>query len=91
MSDEITGSSQAMSSRHHYHIRWSHSVDWKPFSTSGEATQVAERIKKSDEGYVIAEERDGECEACRAFRLKARSMFTDHAEADPSSAEHPAH
>ena len=56
----------------HYHIRWSRdsSLDWKPFRTKREATRMAEKIKKPDESYVIAE-RDDECERCKEFKLKA--------------------
>jgi len=57
-----------MNSKHHFHIRWSDSkVDWKAFSTSEEASEVAEHIKKKEETYIV-EEHDGECEPCRAFR-----------------------
>lgn len=56
-----------MNVEHHFHIRWSDSnVDWKAFSTSEEAQEIAESIKKKGESYSI-EEYDGECEPCRAF------------------------
>jgi len=56
----------------HYHIFWSRdsSLDWKPFRTKQEATRTAEKIRKPDESYVIAE-RDDECERCKEFKLKA--------------------
>jgi len=51
----------------HYHIRWSaSSLDWKPFPTKAEATELAEHIKKRGESYVIVE-RDDNCERCKAF------------------------
>jgi len=57
-----------MNSEHHFHIRWSNSkVDWKAFSTSEEARDVADLIKKGDESYIV-EEYDAQCEPCRAFR-----------------------
>lgn len=56
----------------HYHIRWlsDSSLDWKPFRTDEEATKIAERIKKPNEGYVV-ERRDEECERCKEFKLRA--------------------
>jgi len=56
----------------HYHIRWSPDlcIDWKSLSTREEAKQLAERIKKPNESYVVVE-RDDECERCKAFKLKA--------------------
>ena len=54
-----------VNSERHYHIRWSDSnVDWKPFNTSEQAREVAERIKRPNENYII-EEYDGGCERCR--------------------------
>jgi len=51
----------------HYHILWSDSrLDWKPFPTREEAEELAGRIKKPNETYVIVE-RDEECERCRMF------------------------
>jgi hypothetical protein len=51
----------------HYHIRWSDSsLDWKPFSTEIEATELVALIKKRDETYRI-EEFDEECGRCKAF------------------------
>ena len=56
----------------HYHIHWSDdsSLDWKPFPTKAEATELAERIKKTGERYVIVE-RDDKCERCKAFLKQA--------------------
>ena len=57
----------------HYHICWSDSsLDWKPFQTKQEATEVAQLIKKRIESYTIVE-RDTECERCREFNSKAFS------------------
>ncbi len=53
----------------HYHICWSNSsVDWEPFLTKEEATQLAGQIQKPNESYTIVK-RDGECERCKAFKL----------------------
>ena len=62
----------------HYHICWSFdsSLDWQPFQTEEEATEIARRIKKSAESYTIVE-RDGECERCREFNSKAFFAVTE--------------
>jgi hypothetical protein len=59
----------------HYHVRWSSdsSIDWKPFPTEEEATQLAEQIKKPNDSYTIVE-RDDECERCKVFKSKAISQ-----------------
>ena len=47
---------QRTNSEIHYHIRWSDSsLDWKPFPTKEEATQLAAQIKKRKESYTIVE------------------------------------
>ena len=62
---------KTMKSGIHYHIRWSNaSVDWKPFLTEGDATELAGKIKKPNESYIIVE-RDNACERCKEFELKA--------------------
>lgn len=54
----------------HYHIRWADSkIDWQAFPTTDEAVVEAERLKRRDENYSIAEY-DGNCERCE--RLKAK-------------------
>ena len=56
----------------HYHICWSDSsVDWKPFPTREDATELAKTIKKPNESYIIVE-RDGDCERCKEFKLAHR-------------------
>ena len=60
-----------MNSENHYHIRWSNSnLDWKPFPTSEEAAKFAKHLKRPNESYLI-EERDSDCERCRAFKSQA--------------------
>jgi len=56
----------------HYHIQWCSdaSLDWKPFRTKEEATNLAKAIKQPNETYIIAE-RDGECERCKEFKARA--------------------
>lgn len=56
----------------HYHIRWSSnsSLDWEPFATKDEAMEMAGRMKRRKESYVIVE-RDDECERCTAFKSEA--------------------
>ena len=54
----------------HYHILWADSkLDWQAFATASEANAEAERLKRPDEKYVI-QERDGDCERCKALELK---------------------
>ena len=58
----------------HYHIRWSDSsLDWKPFPTKEDATEVAGQIKKPNESYTIVE-RDNECERCKTFKSGSTSF-----------------
>ena len=58
----------------HYHIRWfDSSLDWKAFPTKEGATNLAEKIKRGSERYIIVE-RDGECERCKEFRFKVTSQ-----------------
>jgi len=58
----------------HYHIRWlDSSLDWKPFPTKEGATNLAEKIKRGNERYIIVE-RHGECERCKEFKLRATSQ-----------------
>jgi len=56
----------------HYHIQWSSGLflDWKPFPTKEEATDLAKAIKQPNETYIIAE-RDDECERCKEFKARA--------------------
>lgn len=59
--------------RIHYHICWSDSfLDWKAFSTKEEANDVAGKIKKPKESYVIVERGD-ECEGCQLLKAKAKA------------------
>jgi hypothetical protein len=62
----------------HYYICWAFDspLDWQPFQTKEEATEVARRIKKPAESYTIVE-RDGGCERCREFNSKAFSAVTE--------------
>ena len=68
-----------MNSEKHYHIRWS-TFDWKAFQTSGEATELAVRIKKPNEIYVI-EECDKACEICKAFKSNADATVSTQSRA----------
>jgi len=45
-------------------------LDWKPFPTKEEATDLAKAIKQPNETYIIAE-RDDECERCKEFKARA--------------------
>jgi hypothetical protein len=55
----------------HYHICWSDSsLDWKAFPSREAATKLARKIKQASESYTIVE-RNGECERCKEFKLKA--------------------
>ena len=55
----------------HYHIRWDNSkVDWEAFQTEEEAKAAAERLKRTDENYVI-EKLNGDCQRCNQITLKA--------------------
>jgi hypothetical protein len=57
----------------HYHILWSDSaLDWKPFATEDQATELAGKIKKPEESYTIVE-RHGDCERCKEFNSKGLS------------------
>ena len=56
----------------HYHIRWDDSkIDWQPFQTEDEAVVAAERLKRPNENYTIAE-LDGNCENCRRLNANTR-------------------
>jgi hypothetical protein len=62
---------EPMKSGIHYHIRWSNSsLDWKPFLKEGDASELAGKIKRPNESYIIVE-RDNDCERCKEFELKA--------------------
>ena len=57
----------------HYHIQWSDSsVDWKPFPKKEDAIELARRIRKPNESYMIVE-RDGDCERCKAFKSEGKT------------------
>ncbi|HMK23795.1 MAG TPA: hypothetical protein VK466_15795 [Terriglobales bacterium] len=59
--------SRSIKSGIHYHIRWSDSsLDWKPFPTTEEATELAGQIKRRNENYIIVERAD-DCERCKMF------------------------
>jgi len=65
--------SRSNKSEIHYHIRWSNSLlDWKPFPKKEEAIELAGRIRKPNESYMIVE-RDSECEKCKAFKSEGKT------------------
>lgn len=62
---------KAPESNSHYLICWSSdwSLDWRPFPTKDEATELAGRMQGRNESYIIVE-RDDECERCMVFQSK---------------------
>jgi hypothetical protein len=70
LTDDVFANVSIMSGIH-YHIRWSDlSLDWKPFPTEDEATELAGQINTRNECYTIVG-RDDECERCKMFKSES--------------------